>query len=291
MQPVGAPVPSTMSTTLSMRHTSPTSRRAFSMAVGREKVNKAPGSPHVPGKRSAKRHQQVLLRSTPDAGAVAASSVRDSRAADGKIDKALSTSSEKALRLRTVGDLEQAFAHYARLLEVKQTLLGWRHTEVGQLLAQMGDVARQQGLDGKALALYSRALPVLQQTLGAEHAEVGALLGGLGIAQVRASMLCHRRCSRFYFDGVPLADRPSLRLRVMCSMTRLVWVIMQTRARAMNTLRPSCARHTALTAERLDRPSPTSAMRASCSVASLRRLLFTVRLYLYKKPPSGIIIR
>ena len=97
------------------------------------------------------------------------------------------SASSAAMEVRERGDLDAAFERFSRLLELKQALLGWWHAEVGQLLCQMGDIARQQGRDEKALALYTRALPVLEHALGAEHAEVGALLGGIGIAQVRAA--------------------------------------------------------------------------------------------------------
>ena len=79
--------------------------------------------------------------------------------------------------------LQAAFDNFARLLELKQTLLGWQHPEVGQLLAKMADVSRQMGHDERALALYTRAMPIFQATLPQDHPEIGALLASMGIAQ------------------------------------------------------------------------------------------------------------
>ena len=85
--------------------------------------------------------------------------------------------------MRSDGELQAAMESFARALDIKQRVLGWRHVEVAQLLAQMADVARQQDKLDKALGLYARAWPVLQESLGENHAEVGAVLSSLGIVQ------------------------------------------------------------------------------------------------------------
>ena len=174
----------TVAATLSIRHTSPPRRRSFSMNIQKEdQARRRLPMSTTPKKLRRKQHQRRSTSRSQSAERAPSTPTPEENwpLRDGP------SASSAAMEVRERGDLDAAFERFSRLLELKQALLGWWHAEVGQLLCQMGDIARQQGRDEKALALYTRALPVLEHALGAEHAEVGALLGGIGIAQVRAA--------------------------------------------------------------------------------------------------------
>ena len=87
--------------------------------------------------------------------------------------------------LRSSGELDAAMAHFNRIFEVKERVLGSGHPEVAHLLLQIAEIARSQGKLEQALDLYTRAWPSFEEHLGEAHPEAGALMSSIGIVQTQ----------------------------------------------------------------------------------------------------------
>ncbi len=71
---------------------------------------------------------------------------------------------------------------HQRSLGIKRKALPAEHPELGVSLHNLGDIARQRGLEDNAIALHLEALEVFETALGPDHRFVGHAAHGLATA-------------------------------------------------------------------------------------------------------------
>jgi tetratricopeptide (TPR) repeat protein len=89
----------------------------------------------------------------------------------------------RAVVLRSRGDLPEALEDMQRALEIREAVLGPDHPLIASTLNALGSVHRSRNALGDALAVQTRALAIRRAALGAGHPAIGVAANDLGLLE------------------------------------------------------------------------------------------------------------
>lgn len=101
---------------------------------------------------------------------------------------------------KKLGDYPAAIKYYKAAIKLKVSLNNndFNHAEVGEFLANLGDVYRKESNYNQAEALYMRALKIFEATVGTKHIECADVLNSLGLVKKKFAL---------YDEAADLYDR------------------------------------------------------------------------------------